>query len=150
MAVNPEDIKVVFSEVFYDTPGTDSVEEWIELYNNSLVTVDLSGWKITDNNGSGSTYTIPLGYTIAPGTYFTIAVDSTGFTVLYGYAADLYGYIPGLNNDGDALILANKSGVQMDAAAWEGGPVPGFLSVGEVLLCPVPLLEIPLFVPILS
>ena len=125
MAVNPEDIKVVFSEVFYDTPGTDSVEEWIELYNNSLVTVDLSGWKITDNNGSGSTYTIPPGYTIAPGTYFTIAVDSTGFTALYGYDADLYGYIPGLNNDGDALILANKSGVEMDAVAWEGGSTGG-------------------------
>lgn len=125
MAVDPEDIKVVFSEVFYDTPGTDSVEEWIELYNNSLVTVDLSGWKITDNNGSGSTYTIPPGYTIAPGTYFTIAVDSSGFTALYGYNADLYGYIPGLNNDGDALILTNKPGVAMDAAAWEGGSTGG-------------------------
>jgi len=125
MAVNPGDIKVVLSEVFYDTPGTDSVEEWIELYNNSLVTVDLSGWKITDNNGGGSTYTVPPGYTIAPGTYFTIAVDSTGFTALYGYDADLYGYIPGLNNDGDALILTNKSGVEMDAAAWEGGSTGG-------------------------
>jgi beta-lactamase superfamily II metal-dependent hydrolase len=125
MAVNPEDIKVVFSEVFYDTPGTDSEEEWIELYNNSLVTVDLTGWKITDNNGGGSTYTIPPGYTIAPGTYFTIAVNSTGFTGLYGYDADLYGYLPGLNNDGDALILTNKDAVEMDAVAWEGGSTGG-------------------------
>jgi len=125
MAVNPEDIKVVFSEVFYDTPGTDSEEEWIELYNNSLVTVDIGGWSITDNNGSGSSYTIPPGYTIDPGTYFTIAVNSTGFTNLYSYDADLYGYIPGLNNDGDALILKNKTGTTMDAVAWEGGSTGG-------------------------
>ncbi len=125
MAVNPEDIKVVFSEVFYDTPGTDTVEEWIELYNNSPVTVDLSGWKITDNNGSGSTFTIPSGSTIAPDTYYTIAVNSTGFMALYGYDADIYGAIPSMNNDGDALVLKNKSGTVMDAVGYEGGSTAG-------------------------
>jgi beta-lactamase superfamily II metal-dependent hydrolase len=120
-AVNPSDIDVVFSEVFYDTPGTDSEEEWVELYNNSPVDVNISGWKITDNNGDGSTYTIPQGTTIASGTYFTIAVNSTGFTDLYGYEADLYGVLPGMNNDGDALVLRNKSGTDMDAVGWEGG-----------------------------
>lgn len=124
-AVNPEDIKVVFSEVFYDTPGTDTEEEWIELYNNSPVTVDLSGWKITDNNGSGSTFTIPTGTTIAPATYLTLAVNSTGFMALYGYDADIYGAIPSMNNDGDALVLKNKSGVLMDAVGWEGGSTGG-------------------------
>jgi beta-lactamase superfamily II metal-dependent hydrolase len=120
-AVNPEDIKVVFSEVFYDTPGTDSEEEWIELYNNSPVDVDISGWKIIDDNGSGSSYTIPQGSIMAAGTYFTVAVNSTGFNNLYGYDADVYGNIPGLNNSGDALVLRNKSGADMDAVGWEGG-----------------------------
>jgi beta-lactamase superfamily II metal-dependent hydrolase len=120
-AVNPGDIKVVISEVFYDTPGTDSEEEWIELYNNSPVTVDISGWKIIDNNGSGSSYTIPQGSTMDAGTYFTIAANSTGFNNLYGYDADAYGTIPGLNNDGDALVLRNKSAADMDAVGWEGG-----------------------------
>jgi beta-lactamase superfamily II metal-dependent hydrolase len=124
-AVNPEDIKVVFSEVFYDTPGTDSVEEWVELYNNSPVTVDVSGWTITDNNGTGSTYTIDNGATIAPGTYYTIAVDSTGFNALYGYDADVYGSLPALNNSGEALILKNKTGTEMDAVAMEGGGTGG-------------------------
>ncbi|HLP58835.1 MAG TPA: lamin tail domain-containing protein [Candidatus Deferrimicrobium sp.] len=125
LAVNAEDIKVVFSEVFYDTPGTDTVEEWIELYNNSPVTVDISGWKIIDNNGSGSTFTIPAGTLIAPGTYYTIAVDSTGFMALYGYDADQYGAIPSMNNDGDVLVLKNKSGTIIDAVAWEGGSTGG-------------------------
>ena len=125
MAVNPSDIKVVFSEVFYDTPGTDSVEEWIELYNNSPVTVDIGGWTITDNNGAGSSYTIPTGNTMAPGTYFTIAQDSTGFNALYGYNADVFGGLPSMNNDGDALILKDKNGTEMDAVAYEGGSTGG-------------------------
>jgi hypothetical protein len=116
---------IVISEVYYDTVGTDSVEEWIELYNNGTTTVDVSGWTITDNNGTGSTYTIPNGTSIAAGSYLTIAADSTGFTNLYGYAANLYGSIPNLNNDGDALILKDDSGNEKDAVAWEGGASSG-------------------------
>jgi len=120
-AVNPSDIDVVISEVFYDTPGTDSDEEWIEFYNNSPVAVDISGWKLIDDNGSGSSYTIPQGFIIAAGTYFTVAADQTGFFNLYGYDADAYGGIPGLNNTGDSLVLKNKAGTLMDVVAWEGG-----------------------------
>ena len=39
---------VVFSKVNYDTPGTDSVEEYVELYNPSQVDVNLAGWLVTD------------------------------------------------------------------------------------------------------
>jgi beta-lactamase superfamily II metal-dependent hydrolase len=117
--------KVVFSEVYYDTIGTDSAEEWIELYNDSVVTMDISGWTITDNNGSGATFTIPAGTFIQPGTYLTIAVDSVGFNALYGYDADVYGSIPALNNTGDALILKDNTGTVVDAAAWEGGAAAG-------------------------
>lgn len=127
-AVNPSDIKVVISEVFYDTPGTDSEEEWIELYNNSPVLLDISGWKIIDNNGSGASYTIPQGTTIDAGTFLTIAANSTGFNNLYGYNADIYGGIPSLNNDGDALLLKNKTGTTYDAVAWEGGGTGGLPS----------------------
>ena len=122
---NPPLKKVVFSEIFYDTPGTDSEEEWIEIYNNSPSAVELDGWTITDNNGAGFTYTFPSETSIAPGTYFTIAADSIGFNALYGYDADLYGNLPYLNNDGDTLILVDGSGNVIDAAAWEGGASAG-------------------------
>jgi beta-lactamase superfamily II metal-dependent hydrolase len=117
--------KVVFSEVLYDTPGTDSIEEWVELYNNSPVTVEIGGWKITDNNGSGGTFTIPAGATIAPNTYYSVATDSAGFTALYGYAPDTSGALPALNNDGDALVLKDMSGIVKDTVAWEGGATAG-------------------------
>lgn len=125
MTITESYVDVVFSELFYDTPGSDTVEEWIELYNNSPVAIDISGWKITDNNGDGSSYTIPADSIIQAGSYFTVAKDSTGFTNLYGYAADAYGSIPSMNNDGDALILTNKNGLVKDAVGYEGGATSG-------------------------
>ncbi len=61
---------IVISEVFYDTPGKDSQEEWIELYNPTGVTVDLSGWTISDNRG---TYTFASGISIGPGSFLILA-----------------------------------------------------------------------------
>ncbi|MCP4221236.1 MAG: MBL fold metallo-hydrolase [bacterium] len=123
--VVPQETTVLFSEIFYDTPGTDSIEEWIELYNTTNATIDIGGWTITDNNGTGGTVTIPSGATIRPGTYYTLAADSAGFNALYAFDADAYGSIPGLNNGGDTIILKNASGDVIDAAAWEGGASGG-------------------------
>ncbi|RMH69232.1 MAG: PKD domain-containing protein [Gemmatimonadetes bacterium] len=124
---DPVVASVVFSEIFYDTPGTESIEEWIELYNPTGSTVDLSGWTITDNNGAGSTYTIPPGTHLDSASFLTIAADPAGFTALYGADADLYGSIPALNNSGEALILQNGSAM-VDAVAWEGGAGAGLPS----------------------
>lgn len=116
---------IVFSEIFYDTPGTDSDEEWVELYNGTSSTVDLAGYSIIDNNGAGSSYIFPVGSSIAPNSYFTVATKATGFNAIYGYDADLYGSIAALNNGGDALILKDSQNNEIDAVAWEGGASGG-------------------------
>ena len=79
---------IVFSEIFYDTPGTDSNEEWIELYNGTSSTVDLAGYSVTDNNGTGSSYTFPSGSSIAPGSYVTVATNASGFNACLLYTSD--------------------------------------------------------------
>lgn len=119
---------IVFSEIFYDTPGTDSDEEWIELYNGTSSTVDLGGYTIVDNNGTGSSYTFPTGSNIAPGSYFTVATNVAGFQAIYGFDADTYGSIPALNNTGDALILTDGQSNEVDVVAWEGGASSGIPS----------------------
>ncbi|WP_428235481.1 lamin tail domain-containing protein [Gracilimonas sp.] len=119
---------IVFSEIFYDTPGTDSDEEWIEIYNGTSSTVDLSDYTVTDNNGTGSSYTFPSGSTIAPSSYFTVASNSAGFQSLYGFDADQYGSIPALNNGGDVLILTDGQSNEVDVVVWEGGASAGLPS----------------------
>jgi len=116
---------IVFSEILYDTPGTDSYEEWIELYNASDSTVSLAGWFFTDNNGQGATFVFPEGVTMAPRSYYTVANESLEFVSMYGYDADLYASLPGLNNSGDAVLLFSPDSVLIDQVAWEGGASRG-------------------------
>ncbi|HAH50126.1 MAG TPA: hypothetical protein DCL80_02225, partial [Balneola sp.] len=119
---------ILFTEIFYDTPGTDSNEEWIELYNAGNATIDLGGYTITDNNGTGSSYTFPGGTTILPQSFLTVASNSAGFNAIYGFEADIYGSIPALNNSGEALLLTDSQSNLIDAVAWEGGASAGLPS----------------------
>jgi len=112
---------IVFSEVFYDTPGIESNEEWIELYNPTSDSIDLSGLKIEDHGGS---YTIPNETRISHRDFLIIARNQTGFENLYGFSPDLDGLPLSLANDDDELRLKNGS-EEIDMVAW-GGHVSGW------------------------
>ncbi len=108
---------LVVTEVFYDTPGTDSAEEWVEIYNGTGADVDLSGWTLQDNSGSWS---FPGGTTIADGQFLVVARDAAGFRALYGSDPDLSGLSLALGNSGDVIRLVDGSGAEVDMVAWEG------------------------------
>ncbi|MDA7888261.1 lamin tail domain-containing protein [Akkermansiaceae bacterium] len=54
---------LLISEIYYNPPGADESGEFIELYNFSANTIDLSGVQFT----AGITYQFPLGTTLASG-----------------------------------------------------------------------------------
>ena len=112
---SPQAAHVVIAQVSYDTPGTDSIEEFIDLYNPTAGAVSLDGWSLTDNN---ATWYLPGGLTIAAGTYLSIARDSAGFLALYGKSPDAAGLPLSLGNTGDFLVLADPS-KEVDYVAWE-------------------------------
>ncbi len=137
---------VLISEVHYDTPGTDSDEEWIELYNPTSSSIDLSNYKIGDEETSGGgegMYRFPAGASIGAGQRLTVALKATGFFALYGfnptyevintnasvpnmsvYSAWSTGTIS-LSNTGDELLLLNGSDVAVDVVTYEAGVYSG-------------------------
>jgi len=70
---------VMLNEVNYDVPGGDNGKEWIEIYNASANSVDISGWKI---EAGGSTYTVrftfPAATTIDPDEYVVVGGPDVG------------------------------------------------------------------------
>lgn len=108
---------ILVSEVFYDTPGDDSKEEWVELHNPTSAAVDLSAWTLSDNAG---TWTVPPGTSIAAGQFLVIARNAQGFSTLHGVNPDLSGLTLSLGNTGDTLSLKDGSGTEVDMVAWEG------------------------------
>ena len=106
---------VVFSEVMYNGVGTPE-EEWIELYNPTNHTINLSNWSVADKNNS--TYTIPENISLPEGKSLLIARNSTNFYMLYGVYPDLDGFNIGLANSGDLLRLM-KGTKEIDFVSWE-------------------------------
>ena len=107
--------KLLISEVYYDTPGDDTVEEWVELYNGTAAAINLSGYQLVDNAG---TYTLPS-VSIPAGGFVVVARNSTGFYNMHGFYPDVSGMSVAFGNSGDQLTLKNASGQSLDFVAWE-------------------------------
>jgi hypothetical protein len=66
---------VVINEVLYDPDGSDGDNEWIELYNASNQSINLSGWMIQKGGSDFALvygFDIINGYVIAPNSYLLI------------------------------------------------------------------------------
>ena len=136
---------VIISEVMYDNNGTDN--EWIELYNTTENTIDLSNWYITDAPSYPATAegdcVIPNGTTISANSYLVIAINGSGVNA--DNLVDITNEIqskagprgaanrPTLNNSGDniALYTAASSGTLIDGSLSVAFPGLSGFSSGE-------------------
>ncbi|MCH1503101.1 MAG: lamin tail domain-containing protein [Verrucomicrobiales bacterium] len=100
------DSVVVFNEIHYHPTGGGSAAEFIELYNQNSVDVDLSGWEL---RGAGN-FVFPKKSLIEGRSYLVIAVDPE--TLLLPQAL---GPLTGtLSDGGERLTLHNHNGRIMD------------------------------------
>jgi hypothetical protein len=136
---------LLISEIVYDsTCSTDVNCEWVEIYNAGESTVDLTGFKIGDEEtpaGTEGMLSFPDGTSIAAGQVLVIANKAVDFESLYGFAPDFEMYgddpdVPNLtryaswasgsvqfNNDADEVLLLNPSDEIVDALSWGSSTV---------------------------
>ncbi|MEM8909683.1 MAG: lamin tail domain-containing protein, partial [Bacteroidota bacterium] len=101
--------QLVINEIFYNSPdgGADSIE-FIELYNNSAIFLNLEGYSFTE----GINYTFP-NVDIAAGAYLLIANDS--LAMLNNFGTTAYEWTSGaLNNSGEDIELVDAQGTVID------------------------------------
>ena len=60
------------SDQIYFTEVMTSSPDWVELYNNSSSTIDLTGWGLSDNASHPRKWQFPEGAGIAPGQYLIV------------------------------------------------------------------------------
>ena len=104
---------LLISEVLYDAPNNDSVEEFIELFNTGCTTIDLDQYQVSDNSSSYN-----LQGSLASGAYFTIAANEVGFDSLFNLTPDQSPISLLLGNSGDFVRL-KKGAEEIDLVAWE-------------------------------
>ena len=85
----------------------DANSEWIELYNDAPVVVDLTGWKLQAADGTPN---ISLAGSISANGYFLL---ERGEDAVLGVKADII-YTGGMENAGEILTLRDARGVEID------------------------------------
>ena len=71
-AVAPSTGDLLLSEVLYDVSGSDDGLEWVEIYNNDSVAIDLSGFSLGNGGTAYTTSLVQLSGTIQPGDTFVV------------------------------------------------------------------------------
>ncbi len=101
-------VTLEFTSLYPNTSGADAQEEYIEIANTGLESIDLKGWSIED--GSTDRYTFSSSLKIAGGS--TLRVDRP--------QSDL-----SLNNSGDTLELITPEGDVIDMVTYGSAPRGG-------------------------
>ena len=81
--------------------------ECIQLLDISSAPVDISGWRLSDLEGS---YAFPSGTIISPNDPYTVCIDT------YNPSHDSHGLY--LNDEKDEVFLITSNGVIVDERVW--------------------------------
>ena len=139
--------QVLLNEVMADPPGDQPDQEWFEIYNDGGSVVDLSGYRIGDEenpDGNEGLMEFPQGSLIYPGQVIVIANKAVSFDAMFGFKPDFEIYetdphVPNLfkcasgcrttislTNDNDEVLLYDTVGDVVDALAWGSSFWEGF------------------------
>jgi uncharacterized repeat protein (TIGR01451 family) len=136
----PELPAVLIEALYYDGQAGYDYDEAFRLLNTAAQSVDLGGWRVTDEvDGTGGVL-FPAGTILASGQGITCTRKALAFEEQFGLKADfetdetdpavpeLDGSWPMFVNDGGACFLWDASGQPVDALVYAGGTtaVPGW------------------------
>ncbi|MGC6426311.1 MAG: lamin tail domain-containing protein [Akkermansiaceae bacterium] len=109
---NPADREtgIVINEIMFDAPSDQRADEFIELYNRSGETIDLSGWKFS----AGVSFDFPEGTTLAPGGYLVVAADTDCFSAAHPDVPALGNWRGRLRDRGELIRLVDEIGNMVD------------------------------------
>ena len=109
---------VIFNELHFDPLDSSARHEFLEIYNGTSATADLSGWVID----RAVDYTFPIGSTIAADSYLVIAENAGDFQGRFGFAPfDEWEQGDKLSNNGERIELRNANGNLIDELRYELG-----------------------------
>jgi hypothetical protein len=107
------DTSLTFNEIHYHPATNEALMEWVELYNQMAVDVDISGWALD----GGVHYVFPSN-TIVRGGGFLLVGASPDTLAGMGLANVLGPFAGRLSNSGEQFLLRNNSGRVVDQVTY--------------------------------
>jgi hypothetical protein len=111
------DSTLVFNEIQYHPAANELGLEWIELYSQMAVDMDISGWSLS----GGVDFLFPAGTIVRGGGFVVVAIDPGQLAAATGFAGAFGPFQGRLDNEGDRLEILNNSGRVMDSMRYRDG-----------------------------
>lgn len=96
--------EVVVNELLPNPTGSDTENEFVELFNKGSASVNLAGWKLDDEDGGSGAYALPSGTSIGAGKFLALLRPQTKLA---------------LNNDSDSVRLFDPAGKEISTFTYE-------------------------------
>jgi hypothetical protein len=110
--------KVVINEINYKSAAEHDTEDWIEFYNASDSTIDLTGWQFKDNDDT-HIFPFPAGLHLLPDEYLVACRDTAAFREFYPGIQNIVGDLGfGFSSDGELLRLYDNHGNLIDSLTF--------------------------------
>src|SRR5688572_12990888 len=104
------DSTVVFNEVMYHPATNEETLEWVELYNQQAVDMDISGWRLR----GGVDFAFGPNTILGGGDYLVVAISPAALQAATGLSTALGPFTGRLANNGERVELVNNSDRVMD------------------------------------
>src|SRR5436190_4330139 len=108
------DSVVTFNEIMYHPPGDNPALEWIELYNQMSVDIDLSGWRVE----GGIDFLFPTNTIILANGYLVVASNPAVVQAQSGGVPVFGPFTRRLSDSGETLRIRNNNGRLMDEMTY--------------------------------
>ncbi len=110
--------EVVINEVNYRSSDDFDPDDWVEFYNNSDESVDISGWYFSDSDISHK-FIFPSSTILEADSYLVLTKDEAAFSSLFPDVDNTIGDMDfGLSGDGELIRLYNASGEIVDSLTY--------------------------------
>jgi len=110
--------EIVINEIYYNDPPDFDADDWVELYNKGVTTIDLSGWILKDEDNPHR-FVIPSGIYIYPKEYLVLSRNVSKFRIAYPDKSVPVGdFSFGLGSSGDCLRLFTADSILVDSVRY--------------------------------
>ena len=110
---------MLINEINYNSSDTFNPQDWIEFYNNSDSSVNISGWIFRDSEDIHS-YIIPEGTILGANEYIVLCSDDTLFHPLFPDVQNYLGNFEfGISGGGELLMLLDNNLNIIDSLTYD-------------------------------
>lgn len=110
---------IVMNEINYNSSAAFNSEDWVELYNNSTYSVDLSGWAFKDSDDS-HIFTLPNNTTLHSDEYLVLCIDTVLFKSSFPEVNNFIGNTGfGLSGSGELVRLYDSHMNLIDSLTFD-------------------------------